>query len=73
MKKDVKMICVAQAAAVFASASVSSQRVGQVAKGQQLVMSASQDGWTEVKSPPGWVLSEHLALVEEPEPDGYKV
>ncbi len=69
MRKEVKVICIAQAAGVFAAASVSSQRVGQVEKGQSLVQKSSQDDWTEIKSPPGWVLNEHLTQVDEPEPD----
>ncbi|MBP7212727.1 MAG: hypothetical protein KBA03_00700 [Anaerolineaceae bacterium] len=73
MKKEVKVICVAQVAGVFGSASVSGQRVGQVEKGQELVRIASQGDWTEIKSPPGWVLTEHLVQVDEPEPDEYTV
>lgn len=73
MKKEVKMICVAQAAGVFAAASVSSQRLGQVSKGQELVQKSVQGDWTEIKSPPGWVLTEHLAQIDELEPDGYIV
>ena len=73
MKKEVKVLCIAQAAGVFAAANVSSQRLGQVSKGQELVQKSVQGDWTEIKSPPGWVLTEHLVQVDEPEPDGYTV
>lgn len=59
-KKNKKMICESQVAAVFMSPSSTSTRVGQLWRGQEVTVVKMEGDWAMVTQPQGWVIKGHL-------------
>lgn len=64
-KKKQSMICESQVAAVFSAPAHTSDRVGQLWRGQEVVVLARDGTWAKIETPVGWVAGEHLKPTPE--------
>lgn len=64
-KKKQLMICESQVAAVFSAPAYTSNRVGQLWRGQEVVVLARDGTWAKIDTPAGWVGGVHLRLPPE--------
>lgn len=60
MAKSKKMVCASQVAAVFEKPGMSSGRVGQLWRGQEVSVVEKKGSWVRITKPAGWVLQGHL-------------
>jgi len=59
-KKNKKMLCESQVAAVFMSPASTSTRVGQLWRGQEVTIVKMDGEWVRINQPDGWVIKGHL-------------
>ncbi len=59
-KKNKIMVCKSQVAAVFMSPNSTSTRVGQLWRGQEVVVAKMNGDWAMLTQPQGWVIKGHL-------------